>query len=125
MGYREISQQLEQVLYLITELPSLRNDPADSTGTIRLFDGGRVIVITGSTRYEFADGTIASVGTQPGSPLVVTFPDGWEVSIRLRRRVCYRCGELLRSTAKFCPVCGARAARVGTQPSVGDPTSDL
>jgi hypothetical protein len=115
MGYREISQQLDRILCLITGLPGLRNDPADATGTVRLFDGGRVIVITGSTRYEFDDGTTASVSTHLGSPLVITFPDGWEVSIRLLRKFCPGCGQTLRPTAKFCPSCGARAGRAGAQ----------
>ncbi len=108
MRYGDLYPDLSHVLNLIDDLPNLHNDPADPTGTVKLFDGGRVIVITGATRYEFPDGTTASISTFQGSPLQITFPDGWEVSIKLKRKFCINCGQPQRRTAKFCPACGAR-----------------
>jgi zinc-ribbon domain len=109
MRYGELCPDLNRVLKLIDDPPNLRNDPADPTGTTRLFDGGRMIIITGLTRYEFTDGTTASTGVYPGSPLQISFPDGWEVSVKLTRKFCIHCGLSLRRSAKFCPGCGARA----------------
>ncbi|HWQ36775.1 MAG TPA: zinc-ribbon domain-containing protein [Blastocatellia bacterium] len=112
MGYKEIGEQISEALRLIADLPNLRNDPEDPTGTVRLFDGGRVLLQTGATRYEFDGGVTASVSTMPGSALVINFPNGWEVSVRLPRRFCVSCGQNLRAAAKFCPNCGERVTRV-------------
>ncbi len=109
MRYGDLYPDLSRVLNLIDDLPNLHNDPADPTGRVKLFDGGRVIVTTGATRYEFPDGTTASIGVYPGSPLHITFPDGWEVSIKLARKFCINCGQSLRRTAKFCSRCRERA----------------
>jgi len=110
MGYRELGTDLSYILNLIDNLPGLRNDPADPTGTVKLFDGGRLINITGATRYEFEDGTTASLSTAAGAPLFITFPSGWKVSIELARKFCINCGRPLRRAAKFCPACGERTA---------------
>jgi hypothetical protein len=106
MGYREIGFGINHILNLIDTLPNLKNDPNDSSGTVKLFDGGRLIINTGTTCYEFIDGTTATISTLIGAPLVVIFPNGWEVSVRFVPRLCLNCGQRLRRSAKYCPACG-------------------
>jgi hypothetical protein len=72
------------ILNLIANQPNRRNSPinGDISGDYDYwFDGGALQVITGSTRYDFPDGSSASVAVLPHLVVNIKFGNGSSVTI--------------------------------------------
>jgi hypothetical protein len=78
MWDNEMGSRIATVLQLLVELPNLRWE-----GTIRVFDGGRLIEETGVTVIELADGTEVFYGSGKELHLTIRFPQGNKVEIRI------------------------------------------
>lgn len=80
-----VSEELvSRVLWSIHAPPNRRERPVpgDMEGDYSFwFDGGACRVITGSTRYEFRDGTVASVSVMPRLGVWIRFANGQTVSV--------------------------------------------
>ena len=80
MNNRVSEGEVARILFLIAAPPNLRDDP-DNPNYIRLFDGGLMRVDTGAMRFEFSDGTKASVLVLRKLHVYITFSDGRKVSV--------------------------------------------
>ncbi len=86
MAMGRVSEEtVSRILWSIHAPPNRRDRPrpGDVPGEYSFwFDGGACQVITGSTRYVFADGTTASVAVMPQLMVAIRFPDGETVTIQ-------------------------------------------
>ena len=67
---------IAKILNLIANPPNLR---PDSQGEV--FDGGKLFVVPGTTRWEFTNGVKAYSGSLEYYNLIIEFPDGLRVNI--------------------------------------------
>jgi hypothetical protein len=79
MWDHEMGAAIARILELMANPPNLRRD-----GTIKAFDGGRIIEDTGLTEFEFSDGTTAFFGSGVATQLTIRFPSGTEASVTVR-----------------------------------------
>ncbi|RJP19937.1 MAG: hypothetical protein C4520_11930 [Candidatus Abyssobacteria bacterium SURF_5] len=77
-------RDVANILFLIAERPNMRNRPlpGDIDGDFDYwFDGGAVRGVTGTTSYEFIDGTEAMEGVLPWISLTIRFANGARVGV--------------------------------------------
>jgi hypothetical protein len=73
-----------KVLSLIHKPPNERRSPTpkDQAGDFDIwFDGGAAKIVTGWTRFQFSDGTVAETNTSPGLNALIRFPNGREIAV--------------------------------------------
>ena len=68
------------ILNLIQSPPNIQPHP-ENPNFKQIFDGGLRTLETGITRYEFSDGTRASVAVLPVLCVSIVFPNGVKIRI--------------------------------------------
>ena len=77
--------EVARILGLIAQPPNLRDQPkaGDVTGDFdKWFDGGAIRFVTGTTHYQFTDGSRATVGVLHSLSVWIEFENGACVSVR-------------------------------------------
>jgi hypothetical protein len=108
MWDESFGNKIAHYLELMALLPNSRAEAGDS-GVIN-FDGGKKIIGTGVTSYEFSDGGRAIYGTGREFEVSIYAATGEKVSLKADPKVCANCGKLfwLGEVKNYCNQCGAK-----------------
>jgi hypothetical protein len=98
-----MGREIARILNLMADKPNRRPDPDDSA--FELFDGGRIYAITGSTAYDFSDGSRAVYGSEAEWGLWIRRATGEEIKITLTPKRCPQCGEAMLPGRRDCLRC--------------------
>ena len=86
-------KKIAHYLDLMATMPNKRPDSEFSGVTV--FDGGKQIVATGITTFEFSDSAKAVYGTYLAFELTIEFATGEKVKIQATPKACQKCGASL------------------------------
>ena len=93
MWDNSFGKKIAHYLDLMATMPNRRADSEFSGVTV--FDGGKQIVVTGTTIFEFSDGAKARYGTYFEFELTIELATGEKINIQVTPKACHNCGASL------------------------------